>query len=402
MKRAALSVAKVNGLKQRGFYCDGGGLHLQVAKGGSKSWVFRFTQGGRTRDMGLGSIHTVTLAEAREIAREKRKLLLAAIDPIEARKQERQAKQLEAAKSIAFDECRDRYFAGNNDAWRSAKHRRDWHTSLVTHATPVLGSISVAAIDTQLVLKALEPIWKTKTVTAGRVRGRIETILNWAKTHGYRTGENPAQWAGHLENILPRHSKLRQVQHYAAVPWPEIAAFMGDLGKRKERGAAALAFTILTAARAGEAMGARWPEIDLTTRTWIIPGHRMKAGREHRVPLSAPALKILNALPRRGEIVFASELGKPLRGRVMSDVMRRMGYDQTVHGFRSAFRDWAFERSSFPRDVVEAALAHLLRDQTEAAYRRGDALEKRRRLMEAWGAFCMQPATGKVVFMGAH
>jgi integrase len=398
-----LSAVKVNSLKARGFYCDGGGLYLQVSQSGSKSWVFRFKEAGRTRDMGLGPIHTIGLKEARELATEKRKLRLQGIDPIKARDGEREARRLEQAKSITFDECCARYIETNQDGWKNRKHRQQWTNTLATYVSPVLGAISAQAIDTTLVLQAIEPIWKAKPETASRVRGRIETVLDWAKARGYRTGENPARWTGHLENVLPGRSKVKAVEHLAALPWPEIGTFMVDLGARNGMAAAALEFTILTAARTKESLGAQWSEVDFAAKVWTCPPERMKEGREHRVPLSTKAMSILQELRgvSQGEFIFANSKGGPLSDMAMLMLLRRMGRDDiTVHGFRSTFRDWAFERSNFQREIVEAALAHAVGDKAEAAYKRGDAIEKRRRLMEAWSAFCARAQSSTVVSIG--
>ena len=383
-----LSATKVNALKRRGFYADGGGLYLQVAPGGSKSWVFRFKNSGKTRDMGLGPIHTISLAEARELATEKRKLRLQGIDPIEYRKLIRAKQQLADAKAMTFDQCAEAYISDNSIAWRNAKHRQQWVNTLATYVAPIMGSISVQAIDTALVTKVLQPIWTTKPETASRVRGRIETVLNWAKAHGYREGENPARWKGHLDHILPARGKVRAVKHHTALPYVEISEFMAQLRARDGFAARALAFTILTAARTNEALAARWSEFNLTKKLWIVPADRMKAAREHRVPLSDDVVMILQGLKEvaTGQYVFGGS--KPLSQMALLMLLRRMERDVTTHGFRSTFKDWARERTNFPNEVSEAALAHVIGDKTEAAYARGDLFEKRARLMEAWAKFC--------------
>jgi integrase len=395
-----LSTTKINALKERGFYGDGGGLYLQVAPGGSKSWVFRFKENGKARDMGLGPLHTINLSEARERATACRQLRLDGIDPIAKRAAERAARLLEAAKGMTFDQCSAAYIADNSIAWRNPKHRQQWKNTLATYVSPVFGSLSVQAIDTGLVLKAVRPIWQDKPETAKRVRGRIETVLSWATANGYRTGDNPARWKGHMDQLLPKRSKVRAVKHHAALPYAEIGAFMSDLRSRDGMTALALEFTILTAARSGEALKSKWSEFDLVEKTWTVPADRMKANREHRVPLSEAALAVLRALSdnRNGDYVFAGDNGTPLSDMSMLMQLRRMGCNVTTHGFRSTFKDWARERTSFTNEVSEAALAHVNGDKVEAAYARGDLFEKRAKLMEAWASFCAAPAvTGEVV-----
>jgi integrase len=392
-----LSALHVTNIKQRGMYADGGGLYLQVNKNGSRSWIFRFKQNGRTRDMGLGSLTTVSLAAAREIAADCRRRRLAGLDPIETRKAERREVQLAAAQSITFDQCRDAFIQAHKVGWRNAKHRAQWTNSLTTYVTPVFGSLPIQSVDVALVMKTLEPIWSTKPETAARVRGRIERILDWAKVRGFRAGENPARWRGHLDVLLPARNKVRQVGHHAALPYSEIGAFMGALRDRQGMAARALELAILTAARTSEVLGAGWEEINLQGRVWTVPPDRMKAGREHRVPLSRDAVALLKKVRGSAEgLVFPGERrGKPLSNMAMLMVLRRMGRtDLTAHGFRSTFRDWAAERTNFPREVAEAALAHVVGDRTEAAYRRGDLFEKRRRLMDAWAACCTVFETG--------
>jgi integrase len=393
-KIGMLSALKINSLKDRGFYCDGGGLYLQVSPSGSKSWVFRFKEAGRTRDMGLGPLHTINLKEARELATEKRKLRLQGLDPIEVRNGARQAVQLEQAKAITFDKCFEGFFADKSASWKNAKHRQQWLNTIGDYASPVFGSLPVQAVDKALVLQALRPIWRDRPETANRLRGRIEAVLDWAKAHGYRDGENPATRGGHLENVLPSPTAIKKPGHLAALPWNEIAAFMIELKASGGVAARAMEFTILTAARTGETMGARWPEIDFAGKVWTVPADRMKEGREHRVPLSAAAIAILRDMKKTS----TSELIFPLSNMAMLMLLRRMDRgDITVHGFRSSFSDWAFEHSSFPREIVEAALAHAVGDKAEAAYKRGDALAKRQRLMDAWAAFCSQKPGGKVI-----
>jgi integrase len=389
-----LSAVKVAGTKPRGMYADGGGLYLQVSGNGSRSWIFRFKANGRTRDMGLGSLATVSLAKARELAAGCRQLRLKGIDPIEARRTELVEAQLASARSMTFDQCRDAFIDAHKSAWRNAKHKAQWTNSLATYASPVFGSLPIQSVDVALVMKALEPIWGSKPETASRVRGRVERVLDWAKVRGFRQGENPARWRGHLDALLPARGKVRQVRHHAALPYNEIGAFMAELRKREGIAARALEFTILTAARTGEVLGARWEEMNIQDKVWVVPPSRMKVAREHRVPLSRAAVAVLKQMQalRHADLVFPGDRrGKPLSNMSMLMMLRRMGRsDLTAHGFRSTFRDWAAECTNFPREVAEAALAHVVGDKVEAAYRRGDLFEKRRRLMDAWAAHCQR------------
>jgi integrase len=395
-----LSAVKITNTKTRGMYADGGGLYLQVSKNGSRSWIFRFKQNGRVRDMGLGSLATIGLAKARELAAECRRRHLSGMDPIEARKVERREAQLAAARSLTFDQCRDAFIEAHKASWRNAKHKAQWTSSLKTYVTPVFGPLPIQSIDVGLVMKALEPIWSTKPETAARIRGRIERILDWAKVRGFRQDENPARWRGHLDALLPARSKVRKVKHHAALPYDQIVAFMAALRTRDAVAAHALEFAILTAARTGEVLDARWSEINFSVKVWVVPPERMKAGRVHRVPLSPAAVALLRQMEmmRRGELVFPGQRrGMPLSNMSMLMVLRRLGRDDlTAHGFRSTFRDWAAECTNFPREVVEAALAHVVGDKVEAAYRRGDLFEKRRRLMNAWAAHCQMAAAAGV------
>ena len=393
-KLTSLSVRQA---RRRGLYGDGGGLFLQVSESGAKSWVFRFKKADRLRVMGLGPAHTITLAEARDRARECRKLRLDGIDPIEARRAERAQAKLDAAKAVTFAECADAYITAHKAGWRNPKHAAQWPATLATYVNPTFGERPVQAIDTALVTRVMEPIWTKKPETASRVRGRIESILDWATARGYRQGENPARWRGHLENLLPRRSKVRRVEHHAALPYSELSAFMLALRQQEGVAARALEFTILTAARTGEVIGARWEEINIAERLWSVPAERMKAGREHRVPLCGKALEIVEEMRAiGGNFIFpGGKRGKPLSNMAMTMLLRRMGHgDQTVHGFRSTFRDWAAERTNFPAEVAEMALAHAVTDKVEAAYRRGDLFEKRRALAEAWAKFCATALVG--------
>ena len=401
-----LTALKADKVKASGYYGDGGGLFLQVSRYGTKSWVFRFKANGRLREMGLGSLDTYSLAEARERARNCRKLRDEGKDPIEERNAARLAVKLEATKAITFEQCAERYIAAHRAGWRNGKHRDQWSSTLETYVNPIIGALPVQAIDTTLVMKAVEPIWNEKPETASRVRGRIEAILDWATARGFRAGENPARWRGHLDKLLPKKTKVRRIEHHAALPYREIAAFVAELRSQEGIAARALEFAILTAARTGEVIGALWGELDLADRLWTIPAERMKADKEHRVPLSDAAIAILEDLQRtrHGDYVFpGGRAGRPISNMAMTMTLRRMGRGElTVHGFRSSFRDWAAERTGFPAEVAEMALAHAVSDKVEAAYRRGDLFQKRRQLMDAWARYCATPApAGKVVSFAA-
>lgn len=387
-----LTSLKVASLSKRGLYADGLGLYLQVAEGGTKSWLFRFMRDGRARKMGLGPVHTVTLAMARDKATEARRKLLDDIDPIEMRKEARQTARLEAATALSFKECAERYIAAHRSGWKNEKHAAQWAATLDAYAYPCFGDLAVASIDVGLVLKALEPIWNVKPETASRVRGRIESVLDWATARKYRAGDNPARWRGHLDHLLPARKDIAKVRHHPALPYAEAGSFMRQVEALEGVSPRALEFAILTAARTGEVVGARWPEIDLEAKMWTIPGERMKAGKEHRVPLSDRAVEILKSLPREKtpQYVFIGDKpGRALSNMALLMTLRRIGRtDLTTHGFRSTFRDWAAEQTAYPNEMLEMALAHTVSDKTEAAYRRGDMVEKRRRLMQDWAAFC--------------
>ena len=391
-KLSALAVSKAN---KPGLYGDGAGLWLQVSKAGNKSWLLRYMLDGKAREMGLGAVHTVSLAEARERAAESRKLLLEGIDPLEVKRQRKQQSRLDAAKSMTFAECAEAYIAAHRAGWSNAKHAAQWVNTLKQYANPVFGELSIAAIDTGLVLKALEPIWQKKTETATRIRQRIESVLDWAKVRGYREGENPARWRGHLDKLLPAPSRVAKVSHYAALPYKEIPAFMEALRKSDSIGARAFEFAILTAARTSEAIGARWEEIDMKEGLWVVPGERMKAGREHRVPLSKRAITILRKMQeiKQGDYVFPGKIpNKPLSNMAFLMTLRRMKRnDLTAHGFRSTFRDWVSETTGYPQEVGEMVLAHTINNKVEAAYRRGDLFIKRQRLMDDWASYCESP-----------
>jgi integrase len=388
-----LSPRRVATERRPGYYADGGGLYLQVSPLGTKSWIFRFTLNGRAREMGLGSETTFSLAEARAKARTCRQQIADGIDPIDARKALRAHGRLEAAKSLTFKECAKAYIEAHRAGWSNAKHASQWVTTLETYVEPVFGALPVQAIDTDLVMRALEPVWLTKSETATRLRGRIESILDWAKVRGLRAGDNPARWRGHLDMLLVRPSKVKVIEHHPALPYTDMPALLADLAEQKGIGAKALEFAILTAARTGEVIGATWAEFELDAKLWTIPPARMKAKREHRVPLSPPALRILESmqpLRRKGGFVFpGARLGMPLSSMAMRYTLSSMGRnDITVHGFRSSFRVWAAESTNYPRELAEAALAHVNADKVEAAYLHSDLFEKRRALMNAWATYC--------------
>jgi integrase len=394
-KLSALKIAKPK--LKAGYYADGGGLYLQVTASGAKSWVFRFTRNGRAREMGLGPLHTVGLSDARDKATIARKLLLDGIDPIDARKALHEQQRLAKALELTFNQCAAAYIEQFRAGWKNAKHVAQWSSTLDTYAGPIFGLLPVASVDTALVLKALEPIWYDKPETASRLRGRIESVLSWATVKGYRAGDNPARWRGHLDKLLPKRTDVSKVTHHPALPYADMGEFMQALRKQPGTGARALEFAILTAARTGEVIGATWGEINADT--WAIPASRMKAKKKHSVPLSPAAMALLSDLPRVGAFIFpGAREGKPLSNMSLLAVLKRMGrIDLTTHGFRSSFKDWATEQTNFPAEVSEAALAHVISDKTQAAYQRGDLFEKRAKLMAAWATYCDTIKTSSTV-----
>lgn len=381
-----------------GRHADGGGLHLLVKESGARSWVYRFMLNGKSRDVGLGAAGPdgISLADARDARDALRLKVKAGVDPLEERQREA-ADALAAAQAakvagITFKDVAETYIATNEDSWRNDKHRQQWKNTLATYVYPVIGNLPVAEVSTAHVLQILEPIWKGKTETASRVRGRIETILDAAKARGYREGENPARWRGHIAQILPAHTKMAR-GHHKAMAYGEIPAFVGALHEREAVAALALEFVILTAARTGEVIGAKWSEVDLDKAVWTVPASRMKAGKEHRVPLSARAVEILQSM--RGlsrEWLFPAIRGGKMSGMAMTMLLRRMKVEVTVHGFRSGFRDWAAECTGYAHEVAEMALAHTIENKVERAYRRGDLFDKRRRLMDDWATYCASGA----------
>jgi integrase len=380
-----------------GRHADGGGLQLLVKESGSRSWVYRFMLRGKSRDVGLGPAigsGAVSLAEARNLAAALRLKVKAGVDPLaerlEAASATVAAAQASKVAGITFRAVAEAHIAAHSDGWRNAKHRQQWSSTLATYAYPVIGDLPVADVGTAHVLSILEPIWKAKPETAARLRGRIEAILDAAKARGYREGENPARWRGHVAQILPGRAHLSR-GHHKAMRYGELATFLVKVREREAMAALALEFTILTAVRTGEAMGATWSEVDLAKAMWTIPAARTKTGREHRVPLSARAVDILQGLKLLGShdhaYLFAGNKGK-LSSMAMAMLLRRMDVDVTVHGFRSTFRDWAAECTGYAHEVCEMALAHAIGNKAEAAYRRGDLFDKRRRLMDDWATYC--------------
>lgn len=400
-----LSARAVVAAAKPGLLSDGGGLYLQIGPSGSKSWLFRFMRGGRAREMGLGALNAVGLSLAREKAAKCRTLLDEDVDPIEARNAERLRQRREAVAAMTFKQCAEGYIAANRTAWTNAKHSAQWSNTLSTYAYPFFGDLAVSDVDAGLVLQALEPIWSTKPETASRLRGRIEAVLDWATVRKQRAGDNPARWKGHLSHSLPASSKVRRVKHHAALPFDEIGAFLEKLREQEGVSARALEFAILTAGRTSEVTGAKWSEIDLDAKVWTIPQERMKASREHRVPLSNRALEVLSPLQGLSSFVFpGGKAHAGLSNNALLATLHRMNRKGlTAHGFRSTFRDWCAEQTNYPREVAEMALAHAVGDKVEAAYRRGDLFEKRKHLMDAWAKYCGQVrAEEKVVTIGGE
>lgn len=402
---AAVDVSR----KKPGLHADGWGLYLRVTDAGTRSWIFRYRIDGRTtpRDMGLGRWPDVSLADAREKARELRLVKRDGIDPIDVAKAAKAARAAERAKTVTFEQAAARYVDAHAAGWRSAKHAAQWDSTLKLYAFPKFGKLPVQAIDTAMVINVVEPIWKTKTETASRLRGRIEAVLDWATARGLRTGDNPARWRGLLENLLPAKPRVKRVQHHAALPYAEVPAFLAELRQQPGEAARALEFTILTAARTGETIGATWDEIDLRGAVWTVPADRIKAGKEHRVPLPPRAVEILRQTPekaRKGYLFSGRAPGKPLSNMALLALLQRMGRDVTTHGFRSSFRTWCAEQTAYPREMAEAALAHAIPNAVEASYRRTDFFDRRRQMMQAWQKFIETPKArgGKVIQIGVR
>jgi integrase len=390
-----LTALKVGRITKPGLHSDGSGLYLQVTPNGTRSWIFRYQINGRARYMGLGSASAITLARARELTVEPRRLCAEKIDPLETRR----AQRLETAPAVTFREVAEDYLKAHEATW-NVVHRRQWRSTLEAAVYPAIGDTPVKDVDTPAVMKVLRPLWNSTPETASRIRGRIETILSAAKATGLRTGENPAVWRGHLQNLLPKPRAVKKVEHHKALPYRGLPDFMALLRSRPSISARALEFTILTATRRSEVLGARWDEVNFEEHVWTIPASRMKGRKEHRVPLSDAALSLLRHLyeVRSNEYVFPGQTAQRLSDASMLKLLEIMGRrDLTIHGFRSTFRDWAAEQTSYPSDVVEMALAHQVGSAVERAYRRGDLFEKRARLMAAWADFCAQAPASSVV-----
>jgi integrase len=418
MRRArGVTAAQVVKGTKPGRFGDGAGLYLLVRSKESKYWLFRYKRGGHMREMGLGPAvgrTAVGLAQARAKARELHEMVREGRDPLKEREAAKAKAEADEAKATAggmtFAAVASMYIDAHQAEWRNPKHAKQWPTTLDRYAMPVIGELPVGDVDVGAVMKIIEPLWRNKTETAARVRGRIEAVLDYAKVRGWRGCENPARWRGHLDQLLPKRSKVRRVEHHAALPWEEIGAFMERLRGCFSMASLCLQFLILTATRSGEARGARWNEIDLAHGVWTIPGPRMKGGKQHRVPLSDPALAVLREMARLGRdgLVFPGGRNAQMTDTTLSSVVDVAGGgDATVHGFRSTFRDWCGESTSYPRELAEMSLAHrtfqgddgqMVGGQVEEAYRRGDMLERRRKLMADWAAFCARPMiAGKVV-----
>jgi len=390
-KATELGALAVSRLREPGLHAVGGvsGLYLQVTSSGARSWILRATVGGKRRDMGLGGFPDVTLAFAREKAREARSKIEQGLDPILERERALSLLRAEQAKSMTFEAACQALIDAKSDEWRNPKHRAQWAASLATYAYPTIGKLQVGDVGQAHILSILQPIWKEKTETATRLRGRIEQVLDWARVRGFREGENPARWRGHLDKLLPAPTKIAKVVHHKALPIDAMPGFMAQLRQRKGLSARALEFLVLTASRSGEVRGATWQEIDMEAAVWTVPAERMKAQKEHRVPLSPQALALLAAMPRveANDLVFPAPRGGQLSDMTLTNLMRRMELEAVPHGMRSTFRDWAAERTHFPREVAEMALAHTIGNAVEAAYRRGDLFIKRAEMMAAWADF---------------
>jgi integrase len=398
-KLTARRINKIVSKGEPGRFGDGQGLYLQISQYGTAAWLLRYITAGRERQMGLGSLLDVPLALARQRAREHRNELWSGVDPIDRRREQRASQLLARARRITFEAAAEQFIAAHESGWKSAIHRQQWRSSLTRYAFPVIGKLAVADIDTALVLRTIEPIWNSKRETATRVRGRIEAVLDWATVRGFRTGDNPAAWSGRLEHLLP--SNGQKVKHHSAMPYSAIPRFLAGLRVREGVSARALEVLVLTATRTGELINATWDEINLAERVWVVPANRMKGGAEYKVPLSDRVVDILESLPREASndfVFIGARAGKPLSNMALLELMRDAAPDYVPHGFRSSFRDWCSERTSFPHEVAEAALAHKVPSAVVRAYQRTDFLDRRRQLMDRWAEYCISPpAAGETV-----
>lgn len=408
------SAVAVSRLREPGMHAVGGvdGLHLQVLPTGGRSWILRVTIAGKRREMGLGGYPDVPLTSARDKARQAKDKVKDGVDPIEEAKQRQSALKASRASAVTFQDCAERYIKANESVWKNAKSSQQWTNTLTQYAYPHIGDLLVRDIELPNVLQVLEPIWNTKTETASRLRGRIEAVLDWARVHGYRSGHNPAEWKGTLDKVLPAPQKVNKTRHQPALPIDETAAFMKRVNTVEGLGARALEFAILTASRSEMVRGARWPELNLENGVWTVPAERMKTKKQHRVPLSKQALESLKKLPRMADtdLVFPSSRRTPLSDATLGAVIKRLNetdderwFDPTdgraivPHGFRSTFRDWVSEKTNYPNEMAELALAHAVGDKVEAAYRRGDMFERRRAMMQDWADFCENKQRKSVV-----
>ena len=379
-----LTPLKVKSLNEKGDYADGGGLYLTVSDSGAKSWIFRYSNQGRRREMGLGSVTKVGLADARKLAERASSTLALGLDPLDQRRELR----LKGSNAPTFSACAEQYIASHKPAWKNLKHGQQWENTLKAYAYPVIGDLTTDRITTDHILEILEPIWLDKAETATRVRGRVESILDWARTKGLREGENPARLKGHIDHLLPPSRKSKRVKHHAFLPWEDAPAFYNELTDMEGFAPKALKLVILTALRCGNVANADWKEIDLNKQVWTIPGEKMKTGVEFRIPLSSEALRVVNSLPQTSQFLFPGVGEKPLTIAALTAVKNRMGKEKiTVHGFRTTFRTWASDSAHAPREVSEAVLAHAVENKVEASYARTDHLERRRELMEQWAKF---------------
>ena len=383
-----LTTVKVKTAKP-GMHADGGLLYLLVKPDGRRSWIFRYRDRitSKLRDMGLGPAWDVGLSEARERATELRRMLRDGQDPLAVKHALKADARTQHDKRMAFGRCAELYIEVHRSGWKNPKHAAQWDSTLRTHCAPIW-KLQVDTIDTAQVMKCLDPIWTTKTETASRLRGRIESVLAWATVRGLRKGDNPAAWRNHLDQLLPARSKVQKVEHRAALPYADAAAFMAELRQRDTLAARVLELQILTATRPGEAAGAQWAEFDLQDAVWTIPGDRMKAGKEHRIPLAPAVMRLLKALPQVDGNLFPGVKGKPITTEAAMKLLKELRPGLTAHGFRSTFRDWAAEQTSHAREIIEHAMAHQLKDAAEAAYQRGDMLRRRAVLMKDWASYC--------------